>query len=234
LIDAGLSVRAMTERLNGVGRKLSEISALLFTHDHSDHFKGVDVLCRRHPIALFANEGTAAGIERTIPALKQTWEIFETSCRFKIGDLTVEPFNVPHDASDPVGFVISDGHRRLGVATDLGGATTLVRHRLADCDALILEFNHDVEMVKYSSRPKSLQQRILGQHGHLCNEEAAELLAEVLSPRLKVILPAHLSEECNTTALAEAAVRRVLKRAHRGDIDVAMTAQERATSLIAL
>lgn len=234
LIDVGLSVREIAARLSGLGRELSELTAVLFTHDHSDHCHAAAVLCRRQGVRLLANEGTAAGVERMVKNLGTTFDIFETGGCFQVGELSFQPFNVPHDASDPVGFVISDGRIRLGVATDLGSVTTLVRHRLSDCDALVLECNHDVELVLQSKRPRSIQQRILGPHGHLCNEVAAELLAEVLSPRLKVVFPAHLSAECNTAALAEQLVRNVLTRAGRGDVRVEMTHQDHATALVVL
>jgi phosphoribosyl 1,2-cyclic phosphodiesterase len=234
LIDAGLSARETAARLSGIGRELSDLSAVLFTHDHTDHCSGIAVLCRKHRVRLLANEGTAAGVERAVTGLTTPFDIFETACCFGVGELTFEPFNVPHDASDPVGFVVSDGRIRLGVATDLGSVTTVVRHRLSDCDALVLECNHDVEMVMQSKRPKSVQQRILGPHGHLCNEVACELLATVLSPRLKVVFPAHLSAECNSATLAERIVRDVLVRAGRSDVRVEMTHQDHASAVVVL
>ena len=225
LIDVGLSRKEINVRLAELGLEMDAISAVLFTHDHTDHCKGVAVL-RRHSLPFYANEGTAAGIELATRQQDVSWQIFETGSRFAVGGLQVEPFSVVHDAADAVGFVITDGQVRLGVATDLGMATTLVRRKLADCDALILETNHDVEMLRQSGRPWSLIQRILGRQGHLSNEDAAELLASVLGPRLRTVFLAHLSAECNTPALAERAVREALRRAGREDIRLVHTSAD--------
>ena len=223
LIDAGVSLKEATARLAQLGVEVSTINAVLFTHDHADHCQRADVFHRRHNLPFYANEGTAAGIELTTKCSEITWQIFETGSPFTIGQLQIEPFSVSHDAADAVGFVIKDGRVRLGVATDFGMVTTLVRRKLTDCDALILETNHDVEMLRQSGRPWSLIQRILGRQGHLSNEAAAELLASVVGPRLKAVFLAHLSGECNTPALAERALREVLQRAGRSDVQLVHT-----------
>ncbi len=238
LVDLGLSVKDAEARLAGIGRSLSEITAVLFTHDHADHCRGMAVAARRHPFRLLANEGTARGVEQTgrgaaaAPGYGARWDIFESGAGFQVGPFTVESFGVPHDAADTVGYVLSDGNMRLGLCTDLGMATNLVRRRLAGCDALVLEFNHDVEMVMQSDRPWSLKKRILSRIGHLSNEDAGELLAGLASERLKVVFPAHLSEECNTAALAERAVRAALERAGRAGTRVVMTTHRQATEVV--
>ena len=234
LIDAGLSLKATSARLAQLGLAMDAITAVLFTHDHADHCQRADVFHRRHGLAFYANEGTAAGIDLATKCADITWTIFEAGSSFAIGGLQIEPFSVPHDAADAVGFVISDGKVRLGLATDLGMATTLIRRKLADCDVLILETNHDVEMLKQSGRPWSLIQRILGRQGHLSNEDAAELLASVLGPRLRTIFLAHLSAECNTPALAERAVREVLRRAGRDDIRLVHTSAAEISARVEL
>lgn len=226
LVDAGLGRKETVVRLAQIGLTLDAIDAVLFSHDHTDHCQRADVLHRRHALPFYANEGTAAGIEQAIRRTGIVWKIFETGSPFPVGGLQVEPFSVPHDAADAVGFVISDGCARLGIATDLGTATVLVRRKLADCDALILETNHDVEMLKQSGRPWSLIQRILGRHGHLSNEDAAEVLVSVLGPRLRTVFLAHLSTECNTPALAERVVREALRRAGRDDVRLVPTSAD--------
>jgi len=223
LIDAGLSLKETNARLAQLGLAVDGMDAVLFTHDHTDHCQRADVLHRRHALPFYANEDTAAGIEQVTKRSDITWQIFETGASFAVGGLWVEAFSVPHDAADAVGFVITDGPVRLGIATDFGMATALVRRKLADCDALVLETNHDVEMLRQSGRSWSLIQRILGRQGHLSNEDAAELLASVLGPRLRTVFLAHLSAECNTPALAERAVREVLQRAGRNDIRLVHT-----------
>lgn len=236
LLDFGLSMREVSRRLGEIGQSLDEIDAVLCTHDHTDHCRGLAVAARRHPFRLLANGGTAEAVERTVRngATPPRWEVFESGAAFPVGTLTVESFSVPHDAADTVGYVVSDGRTRLGLCTDLGVATAVVRRRLAGCDALILEFNHDVEMVMQSERPWSLKQRILSRFGHLSNEDAAALLGELASTRLQVVFPAHLSEECNTAGLAERAARQALDRAGCNATRLVMTTRHQPTGLIAL
>lgn len=234
LVDVGLSLKNMTARLAQIGVGVESIHGVLFTHEHTDHCNGVAVLQRKHKLPLYANEGTAAGVQLAIKDLAADWNIFENGATFTVGTLTVEAFSVPHDAADAVGFVISDGRVRVGIATDLGTTTTLVRRKLADCDALVLEANHDVAMLKQSGRPWSLIQRIFGQHGHLSNEDAAELIATVASPRLKVVFLAHLSDECNSPTLAERVIREALRRASRDDIRIECTRADVISSRVEL
>ena len=236
LIDFGLSARDVTARLREIGRSLDEIDAVLCTHDHADHCKGLTVAARRHPFRLLANGGTAEAVERADRSggSPPHWEMFENGQAVTVGDIAVESFSVPHDAADTVGFVLSHGRTRLGLCTDLGFATALVRRRLSGCDALILEFNHDVEMVRQSDRPPSLKRRVLGRFGHLSNDDAAALLGEVASARLQVVFPAHLSEDCNREHLAEQAARAALDRAGCGATRLVMTARHRPTGLVAL
>jgi len=226
LIDAGLSLKETSARLAQLGVEMNTIQAVLFTHDHSDHCQRADVFHRRHKLPFYANEGTALGIEQTTRRTDIAWQIFEAGSPFPIGALQIEPFSVPHDAADAVGFVITDGPVRLGVATDLGTVTTLIRCKLAACDALVLETNHDVEMLRQSGRPWSLIQRILGRQGHLSNADAADLLASVLGPRLRTVFLAHLSAECNTPALARRALREVLQHAGRTDVRLVQTSAD--------
>jgi phosphoribosyl 1,2-cyclic phosphodiesterase len=222
LIDAGLGVRETATRLGQLGVPLESIQGVLFTHDHNDHCLRMEAW-RRHGIPFYANEATASCIEQSAGGGAFTWKIFETGSPFEVGPLQVEPFSIPHDGADPVGFVISEGPTRLGIATDVGTATLLIRRKLSDCDALILETNHDLEMLQRSERPWGVIQRIRGQRGHLSNEDAAELLGSVLSPRLQTVFLAHLSAACNTPELAERAVRAVLRKAGREEIRLVHT-----------
>jgi len=235
LVDLGLSLRETEARLAEIKRSFAEVAAVLCTHDHTDHCRGLASAARRHPFRLVANEGTARAVEQAtrVPGTAR-WDIFESGASFAVGAFTVESFGVPHDAADTVGYVLSDGRVRLGVCTDLGMATALIRRRLADCDALILEFNHDVELVRQSDRPWSLKQRILSRIGHLSNEDACDLLAEVASTRLQVVFPAHLSAACNTATLAKRAARAALDRVGRSATRVVMTHHRQVTELVAL
>jgi len=227
LVDAGLSSRETVARLNKAGIAPESIAAVVFTHDHIDHYRGIGVFSRKFPVRLFANEGTAAGIERDLRMLDLAWEIFETSSAFEIGGLKVEAFSVTHDASDPVGFVFDDGSARLCVVTDLGQATPLVRVKLAQCHAAVLESNHDTDMLMQSARAWPLKTRIAGRSGHLSNDDAAELMKSALSEHLHTLFLAHLSEECNTPALAFNTMRQALREAGREDVRVEVTSQTR-------
>ncbi len=225
LVDAGLSARELSERLKKACIAPGSLRAVLCTHDHSDHFRGLEVFSRRYPVRLFANDGTAAGIEQAFPGRAFEWEIFETACGFDIGGLRVEPFTVSHDASDPVGFYFDDGVSRLCVVTDLGQDSPVVRDKLARCHCVILESNHDPDMLMASDRSWSLKRRIAGRSGHLSNAAAAELMSRAAGRDLRTLLLAHLSEECNTRALALNTMRMALMQAGRGDVRIEVLSQ---------
>jgi phosphoribosyl 1,2-cyclic phosphodiesterase len=229
LVDAGLSARGLEARLRQAAIDPASIQALLVTHDHEDHYRGVEVLSRKYPMRLCANEGTATGIEARCPGFDCQWEIFETASVFEIGALRVEAFSVPHDAADPVGFVFDDGVSRLCVVTDLGQATPLVGAKLAQCHAAILESNHDTDMLMQSDRPWSLKTRIAGRSGHLSNDDAAELMGAAIPRQMHTILLAHLSEACNTPALALSTMTRALREAGRPDVRVEVLRQGAAS-----
>ena len=230
LVDAGLSSRELVARLNAAGIAPETLHAVLFTHDHVDHFRGIEVFRRKYPVRLFANEGTAAGIELGCPKLSCEFEIFETSSSFDIGGLRVEAFTVPHDAADPVGFVFDDGVSRLCVVTDLGQATPLICAKLATCHAAVLECNHDYDMLMQSERPWPLKTRIAGRSGHLSNDDAAALMRTALSERLHTLFLAHLSEECNTPALALNTMRQALRAAGGEDVRIEVMSQTLASA----
>ena len=215
LVDAGLSARETGKRLAAVGVKLEQIAGICISHEHSDHITGIRVLQQRYGIPLYANHGTIEGLN-PVEAGQLHWSVFTSGCVFSVGDLRVEPFLVPHDANEPVGFVVGDGMVRVGIATDMGCVTHLVRERLRPCRAIVLEANHDVDMLRDSDRPWQLKQRILGRQGHLSNETAADLIAEIAGPGLEQIFLAHLSAECNSAELAlKTAVQRLEKLGHR-------------------
>ena len=230
LVDAGLSARELVARMRLADIEPESIQALLITHDHEDHYRGVDVFGRKHGTRLFANEGTASGIEARYPKFSCEWEIFETASTFEIGGLRVEAFTVPHDAADPVGFVFDDGASRLCVTTDLGQATSLVRAKLAGCNVAVLESNHDYEMLMKSERPMSLKTRIAGRSGHLSNDDAAELMRDVVPPQMHTLLLAHLSDECNTPYLALDTMTRTLRKAGRADVRVEVMSQTQVSA----
>lgn len=233
LMDAGLSGRQIGKRLAEIGVSLDQIDALCLTHEHSDHVAGFGVLTRKHGLNVFANEGTLEAIERSKRRVEGiNWQMFTTGSPFTIGDLTLTAFGVPHDSAEPVGYVVEDGDARVAIATDLGMPTNAVRRRLVDCEAVVLESNHDTHILRNSPRPWSLKQRILGRQGHLSNEQAAELLADICGERLEVVVLAHLSTDCNDPAMAKHAATKALQNDGRRDIDVHLACGERITELI--
>ncbi len=202
LIDAGFSGKETVRRLNMLDVDISRISAICLSHEHNDHISGAHVLNKRHGIPLYANSGTIEGVQRALKKDGSTWQVFTTGSPFAIGSLRIHPFSVPHDAYDPVGFIISSGNVKLGIATDLGMVTTLIRERLRGCQAIVLEANHDLNLLRNSRRPWSLKQRIMGRQGHLSNDKAGETVAELGNSGLSQVFLTHLSEECNRKELA--------------------------------
>lgn len=216
LIDCGIRFRAFSDRLAAVGVAPDSISAICLTHDHSDHMQGLDVFLRHHPgVPLYATEGSCASISRCLRD-KQTWNIITPGSEFSIGCLRIHPFATPHDASESVGYLFRcPSGSTLGYATDLGYVPAMVQMRLAQCNALILESNHDRGMLRNSGRPWSLIERISGNTGHLSNEQSAELVDALLDTApLRTLVLAHLSEECNTPEEALGTHRLVLRRHH--------------------
>jgi phosphoribosyl 1,2-cyclic phosphodiesterase len=232
LIDAGLSARQTEARLAMIGVSLDSVSALCVTHEHGDHTAGILRLHRRTSAPVYANAGTIEALERA-SSLGIAWQVFTTGQSFRVGDLTVHPFSVPHDSYDPVGFAIeADGGGRVGVATDMGVATVLVRERLRDCAAMVVEANHDEQMLRDADRPWSLKQRIAGRQGHLSNRQAGELVAELAGTVTRVVFLSHLSSDCNRPEAALGTVTRILADRGLGHIAVKLTYPDRPSECV--
>jgi phosphoribosyl 1,2-cyclic phosphodiesterase len=210
LIDAGISTKAIRERLSLIGVELEQIDAVLITHEHTDHIKALEVLGCRLGIPIFANSDTAKAIFSQLNECPK-FKIFSTGETFEFGDIQVHPFSIQHDAIDPVAFVIKVKGLKLGFCTDLGFVTTLVASQLKDCDYLYVEANHEPSMVHSSARPLIYKQRVLSRQGHLSNEECAKLIELVYHGGLKHVHLAHLSSECNVPELALKVIRDKLK-----------------------
>ena len=224
LVDAGFSPLQIRKRLATIGKTPEKLSAILVTHEHSDHIAGILGLADKFHIPVFCNRGTQDG---TIWAFKAKWDskkktafegadgtahlkakidwrLFETGASFEIGDVGIETFSIPHDAQDPVGFTLRTASGTIGFATDLGHVTKLVLERIRAANVLVLESNHDVRMLQDCPRRSwALKQRILGRHGHISNVTAAETVAQIMSAGLRQLYLAHLSRECNKPELAE-------------------------------
>jgi phosphoribosyl 1,2-cyclic phosphodiesterase len=201
LIDAGMSGIELQKRLSYIGVDLSEIDAILVTHEHNDHVQGVGVLSRRANIPVFANTATFSAASKIINKLF-SYNEFETGGSLYIQNLEIHPFSISHDTEDPVGFRISDGRVSFGYCTDTGKVSRLMQHRLASCQALVLESNHDIAMLQNGTYPPYLKQRIRSNQGHLDNVEAAILLNELVHEKLQHVVLAHLSEENNHPEIA--------------------------------
>ncbi|MGH8693486.1 MAG: MBL fold metallo-hydrolase [Burkholderiales bacterium] len=205
LLDCGFGLGDTTSRLGRLGLTPEDLSAVVVTHEHDDHIGGVARLARRHSIPVWLTRGTLTGFEALFAGIDNLHAI-DNYRSFAVGDLQVEPFPVPHDAREPAQYVFGDGSRRLGVLTDTGCSTRHIEAMLSGCDALVLECNHDPAMLRVSSYPQKLRERIAGRYGHLDNEAAAELLARLDTGRLKHLVAAHLSQENNRADLARAAL----------------------------
>ena len=210
LVDAGLSAKQLTERLAQCKVHPSEISAVLITHEHSDHVKGLPQWCKLHSTPLYCNRHTGTLLKDKIPQ-HHGWNIFETGSSFSIGNLSVQSFSIPHDAVDPVGFVLREKEYSFGFVTDLGYATRLVLDSLQGVQGLLLEANYDEELLqKDTKRPWAIKQRIASRHGHLSNKAAAEVLHALLHEELRHVALGHLSADCNKEELALAAIDRII------------------------
>lgn len=228
LIDAGLSARALDERLRTIGIEPSSLQAILVTHEHTDHIAGLVTFAEAFQIPVLANSETAKGIIAALGA-RPKFKIFGTGETFVFGDLEVHPFSVPHDTLDPVAFTIRTPDVKVGLCTDLGHVTSLVRKALEGCDYLYLEANHEPSMVHACARPQVYKTRVLGRQGHLSNGECGKLLSAVHHAGLKHVHLAHLSSECN----AEEVALRVVREALEGrDVEMSIAYQERVSRAV--
>lgn len=211
LIDCGLSPRETTRRLARLGLEPGALSAILVTHEHDDHVGHAYAFAARHALPVYLTHGTRRAQEDAgADADGVELRLIDGRTPFAVGDVRVEPFTVPHDAREPVQFVLGDGARRLGVLTDLGTSTAHVEAMLSGCDALVLEANHDLGLLWGGEYPKWLKERIGGPFGHLDNAAAGRLLAALERSRLKHVIAAHLSQQNNTEAMARAALAAAL------------------------
>jgi phosphoribosyl 1,2-cyclic phosphodiesterase len=225
LIDCGFSQRQVRKRMATIGRAPENLTGILITHEHSDHVQGLSSLAGKLGIPVYLNRPTQESVEYQLQT-RFDCRLFTTGSTFEVGDIIVETFNVPHDAQDPVGFVLRTTAGKISFLTDLGHATQLVLQRVKGTNVLVLESNHDVKMLQECPhRPWSLKQRILGWHGHLSNEAAADALEQIISADLRHLYLGHLSRECNKPELARAVMAQRLEKLGAKHVHLEITHQ---------
>ncbi len=201
LVDAGLTCKQLLMRFECANEDPQRIKGIIVSHAHSDHIKGVGVLSRKFNIPVHLNRGTWSVANGALGKISKI-HIFDTGKPFELACFRIHPFSVPHDCAEPVGFRISCGSTRVGIATDLGVPTTLVANLLSDLQAVVLESNHDPDMLMDGPYPWELKQRVKSRLGHLSNHQSAQLLQRIINDELKVVVLAHMSETNNKAELA--------------------------------
>lgn len=204
MLDCGFAIRETERRLARLGVAPTELAGIIVTHEHSDHVSGVFKFARRHGVPVWLTHGTFRAVEADVKDVQIHF------CRdgeaFDIGDVQLVPYTVPHDAREPVQYVAGDGQYKLGVLTDAGHATAHLIRALDGCDALVLECNHDRQMLENSVYPPSLKRRIGGAYGHLSNDSSSQILDAIDKSKLRRVIGAHLSQQNNTPEFAHAAI----------------------------
>lgn len=233
LLDAGLSGKELVSRLARTSVSADKLDALLISHEHQDHVLGAGPLSRRFNLPVYLSRGTMDNLPPKVGRFPHT-HLFQLGVPFAIGDLRIQPFAISHDAGEPSGFVMEHGGVRLGVCTDLGVATNLVKTRLQGCQGLVIEANHDVARLMDGPYPPPLKQRIRSRHGHLSNSEACELLEELHHSDLKAVVFAHLSEVNNTPALVRECLGTLRKNPIWDDISFDIGRQSEVTDPVQL
>ncbi len=238
LVDCGVSGKKIAASLAGIDVDVSEINAILVTHEHSDHCYAVGVMSRRYNIPIYANEKTWEGMEKDIGNIKiENKRCIETYKDFEINDIRIHPFSIPHDAAEPVGYNFHVGNKKFTLATDIGHINEQLVSYIEGSDMVLLEANHDVEMLKCGSYPYFLKQRILGENGHLSNESAGSLAAHLVKSKMTRCLLGHLSKENNFPELAFQTVFNILTE--NGikvgkDIELDVAVRDRASKIYSI
>jgi phosphoribosyl 1,2-cyclic phosphodiesterase len=234
LIDAGFSLRQIRQRLATIGRTPENLTGILVTHEHSDHVQSLPLLCGKLGIPVYLNRPTHEAVEYQTKT-RLPCRLFTTGTSFEVGDIMVETFSIPHDAQEPVGFLLRIGTVNIGFLTDLGHTTRLVLERIRPAHALVLEANHDVKMLQdCPTRPWSLKQRILGRHGHLSNDGAADAAEQIMSADLRHLYLAHLSSQCNRPELAHRVMGERLQKIGANHVRLELTSQSQPCPTLCL
>jgi len=219
MVDCGFGPREVERRLTRLGVSASQLDALFITHEHSDHGRGATGVALKARCPVWMSHGSQVMLSAS-GEFHAHVKVIEDPAPFALGEMEITPYPVPHDAREPMQFTFSDGNAKFGLLTDAGHITPHMESILTDCDVLALECNHDVGLLESGRYPAMLKRRILGPYGHLDNQAAARLLSKLVSPRLRVVIAAHLSQENNTPELARTALSEAWG-CEQGDIAVA-------------
>ena len=206
LVDAGLSAKQLRLRLEAIGVDPESLDGILLTHEHGDHTRGIDVFCRKVEVPIYCTARTRVVLRDSMKS-ELAWKVIPSGGEFEIGGLGMRSFPVAHDAVDPVGFVMADGESSLGIVSDVGFVTSLVKEAVKGVNTLFVEANYDEQLLfEDTKRPPSIKQRISSRHGHLSNEQTAELVAGAACDGLERVILGHLSSDCNTPEIASAVI----------------------------
>ncbi len=226
LIDCGLSFKKLKEKLKAADLSEDMITAIFVTHEHGDHVSGVRVSADKLGIPVYSNRNTGVFLERKKRA-PQNLIYFENGGQISQGAFIVEPFSVPHDGVDTVAYNVFCGGKKISIATDFGYPSQMVKQKLKDCDALLLECNHDVKMLtNCDKRPWKTKQRILSRHGHLSNESSMELLTDVLHKDLKQLILGHVSQDTNDYSMVNDLAQQHLEECGMAEIPLCVATQD--------
>jgi len=232
LVDAGLSAKQITLRLEALGVSPDELDGILITHEHNDHARGVDVLLRQRRIPVYANLFTREALEYKMKS-DIPWKVFRNGQPFELGEFNINAFAIPHDAADPVGFTIEGQNIKLSMISDAGHVTKLMRENLRGSHGIYIEANYDNDLLERDTkRPWSTKQRIASRHGHLSNEQTAEFLEEIACENLKHVMLCHLSSDCNCPKLAVDTISDVLSKRALSQATVHCSLQDKVTPWI--
>ena len=239
LVDAGISGKRIEQGLNSIERTTKDCDAILITHEHSDHVKGLGVLARKYHIPIYCTKGTMEELKQMSMLGKMPEGLYRPILAeetFSIGDLSILPFEISHDAAEPVGYRVSHGEKSVGIATDMGVYDEKIVENLQGLDALLLEANHDIHMLEVGPYPYYLKQRVLGDRGHLSNELSGRLLCDILHNNLRSVLLGHLSKENNYEELAYETVKLEVtlgQNPYKGDdIPIAVAKRDQVSAVI--
>lgn len=212
LIDSGLSGKKVQEGLKEIGVNPQDINGIVITHEHDDHIKSAGILSRRFNLPIYANTNTwEAMLGKLGDINRENIKIFDGYNPFEIGDISVVPYEIPHDAASPCGYSFHHGGKKVSIATDIGHASDTVKNNIKDSDFILLESNHDVEMLKVGPYPYPLKRRVLSSEGHLSNEDCGNTIVEILNSKIKKVMLGHLSKTNNYPELAYRTVLSVLE-----------------------